>query len=526
MQALRRRLPIAFLAVALAGCGAAPTQEQVEQDVDQAVQRQVPAAPAEWGAAAEADTVQAGWIESFNDPALTALVIEAQSNNRDLATAAANVDRAWALARQAGAALSPDVSLTAAGARTGGADGSRPSTTNLSLGAQVSWEADVWGRLRSGQRGAVASAQAAEADFRSAQQSLAAATAKAYFSAIEANVQTGIARETVEILEETKRIVDVKHANGLVSAQDVSLARSDLATARERLTTVEGSYRDALRALEALMGRYPGAELEVRESLPEVPPPPPAGLPSELLERRPDIVAEKSSVQRHQRIADIVRIYGCVLRVCDRVFERPVGYDKPPPTVNSCRCLIIRAAFIDIATLAAVLTDCRLVEKPIVGNIDRTGLVVVKTDHDLRRVAVGIELVDGDYPNTRRQQHCRRDRQGDPACSGERAAGMVIAQEVLTFGADHHLPHESTRSPLLGQTRQELPGGSEFVQFERQFGVGCDGLLNGGLLLVGHFTVNVGRQQLSYVVSVFTHNRPTGLSTCPLTSLWLYAGGF
>lgn len=296
MQALRLRLPIAFFAVALAGCGAAPTQEQVEQDVDQAVQRQVPAAPAEWGAAAEADTVQAGWIESFNDPALTALVIEAQTNNRDLAAAAANVDRAWALARQAGTALAPDVSLTGAGARTGSADSSRPTTTSLSLGAQVSWEADVWGRLRSGQRGAIASAQAAEADFRSAQQSLAAATAKAYFSAIEANIQAGIARETVQILEETQRIVNVKHENGMASAQDVSLARSDLATARERLTAVEGSHRDAVRALEALLGRYPGADLEVRESLPDVPSPPPAGLPSELLERRPDIAAAERRV--------------------------------------------------------------------------------------------------------------------------------------------------------------------------------------------------------------------------------------
>jgi NodT family efflux transporter outer membrane factor (OMF) lipoprotein len=296
MQTPRPTLSVAVLAIVFAGCATAPSQEQVEQDVERATQSQAPAAPANWGTAAESGTVQAGWIESFNDTMLEALVIEAQSNNRDLATAAANVDRAWALARQAGAALSPDVSLTAAGARTGGADGSRPSTTNLSLGAQVSWEADVWGRLRSGQRGAVASAQAAEADFRSAQQSLAAATAKAYFSAIEANIQAGIARETVEILEEMRRIVNVKHENGMASAQDVALARSDLASARERLTTVEGSYRDAVRALEALLGRYPGADLEVRESLPEVPPSAPAGLPSELLERRPDIVAAERRV--------------------------------------------------------------------------------------------------------------------------------------------------------------------------------------------------------------------------------------
>ena len=82
----------------------------------------------------------------------------------------------------------------------------------------------------------------------------------------------------------------------MASAQDVSLARSDLASARERLTTVEGSYRDAVRALEALLGRYPGADLEIRESLPAVPPPAPAGLPSELLERRPDIVAAERRV--------------------------------------------------------------------------------------------------------------------------------------------------------------------------------------------------------------------------------------
>ena len=96
---------------------------------------------------------------------------------------------------------------------------------------------------------------------------------------------------TVAILEETQRIVGVKYENGDVSGQDVAIARSDLATAREQLTALEGSYRDAVRALEALLGRYPGAELEVRKTLPQAPPPPPAGLPSELLERRPDLVA-------------------------------------------------------------------------------------------------------------------------------------------------------------------------------------------------------------------------------------------
>lgn len=73
-------------------------------------------------------------------------------------------------------------------------------------------------------------------------------------------------------------------------------ARSDLASARERLTALDGSQRDAVRSLEALLGRYPGADLEVHDLRPAVPPHPPAGLPSELLERRPDIVAAERRV--------------------------------------------------------------------------------------------------------------------------------------------------------------------------------------------------------------------------------------
>lgn len=296
MWMLRVGLPMLALGALLTACGAAPSREEVEADVDRAVESEAPVAPVRWGATKEAGAVQVGWIDSFNDSALTKLIVEAQANNRDLVAAATSVDRAWALARQAGAVLSPDISLAATGGRSGSSDSSSPTTAKLSLGLQVSWEADLWGRLRAGQRGAVASAQAVEADYRFAQYSLAAATAKAYFTSIEAKFQADIARETVEILEETQRIVNVKHDNGMASAQDVSLTRSDLASARERLTTVDGSYRDALRALEVLLGRYPSAELDVRDSLPAVPPPPPAGIPSELLERRPDIVAAERRV--------------------------------------------------------------------------------------------------------------------------------------------------------------------------------------------------------------------------------------
>ena len=174
----RTPLSVALLAGALVGCGVTPSEDEVEQQAGEAVRQQTPVTPAAWVAAAESGDVQAGWVSTFEDSALTALVVEAQANNRELAAAAANVDRAWALARQSSAALVPDVSVSGGGARRGTADSTLPTATSLNLGAQVSWEADVWGRLRSGQRAAVAGAQSAEADYRAAQESLAAGNDK------------------------------------------------------------------------------------------------------------------------------------------------------------------------------------------------------------------------------------------------------------------------------------------------------------------------------------------------------------
>lgn len=290
------RLLSIVLTVSLLTACAQPTREEIEADVGTAVEAETPAVPESFSTPASAADVQVGWIESFNDPALVKLVKEAQANNKNLRAAAADIERARALARQAGAALAPEVNLTAGAARSGSPGDATRTTSDLSVGVEVSWELDVWGRLAAGARAALASVQAVEADYRYAQHSLAAATARAYFTAIEANLQIENERETVGVLQETLRIVNVRFEHGIGSPQDVALARSDLATARERLTTAEGSYRDALRALEILLGRYPSAELAVRKSLPNTPPPPPAGVPSEVLERRPDIVAAERRV--------------------------------------------------------------------------------------------------------------------------------------------------------------------------------------------------------------------------------------
>ena len=102
--------------------------------------------------------------------------------------------------------------------------------------------------------------------------------------------------KNMTLLEEILKIAKVKHKNGLVTLQDVALIRSDLAAARENSIKIEGSQRDALRALEVLIGRYPNAELDLPKILPKLPPAPSAGIPSEILERRPDIIAAERNV--------------------------------------------------------------------------------------------------------------------------------------------------------------------------------------------------------------------------------------
>ena len=279
-------------ALMLTACASITSREEAGA----AARASLPDAPDAWASIQQSvGDVEVGWIESFNDPVLVALVDEAQANNKNLQIAAANVDRSRALARQAGAALKPNVGLNL-GASEGGALDPGGSNTQLNAGLQLNWELDVWGRIRSGQQSAAAGAEAAAADYQFSQYSLAAGVARAYFIAVEAGLQEGVARRTVEALEETARIVNVQYENGLASSQDLALTNSDLATAQDRLTATSGAKRDAIRALEVLLGRYPGADLELRDGLPAAPAAPPAGVPSDILERRPDLISAERNV--------------------------------------------------------------------------------------------------------------------------------------------------------------------------------------------------------------------------------------
>lgn len=290
-----RSILLACVVMALTGCGSTVVQDG--EAIDAKLANSTAFTPQGWASTVDDTQLQRAqqvdWLESFQDELLTDLVKQAIANNRDLMAAAANVERANALAVQAGAQLKPQANLGLGSSRSG-SDSSTVSSQSLSL--QLNWEVDLWGRISAGQQTAIASADAAAADYKYAQHSLAAATSKAYFVAIEAGQQAVILKEVLASLEETSRIVNVQHENGITSAQDVALTKSDLASTREQLIALEASQREALRALEVLLGRYPKGDISVESTLPLVPPMPPLGVPSEILERRPDLIASERLV--------------------------------------------------------------------------------------------------------------------------------------------------------------------------------------------------------------------------------------
>lgn len=287
-------------AVILSGCETlsdlrpvASTQSDIKFDLDAQIQH----IPNSWQAAqASIGEVQIGWIDELRDPVLSGLVQEAIENNRDLIAAAANVERAYALARQAGVPLKPAVAASSGGNRNMFVSGVSPDTSAINWGVSASWEPDIWGRLKATEKTAYASAQAAEADYIYAQHSIAAAVAQSYFAAIEAKLQIDVSRKSLATLSETDRIVDVQYAEGLAMAQDAALSESDLSARRADIAVAEGGYRQALRILELLLGRYPSAELDVASGLPDVPSLPPANTPTSLIERRPDIRSDALDV--------------------------------------------------------------------------------------------------------------------------------------------------------------------------------------------------------------------------------------
>jgi NodT family efflux transporter outer membrane factor (OMF) lipoprotein len=276
-------------AVAVAGCALKdpPASEDLRRD---ALPHTV--VPGAWKGGGAPAPVADRWLASFDDPVLSALVAEALAYNPDLKVAATRVAQAAGYVKVAGASLYPAAGLAAHGGGKAGADGGGLDGVWLS----ASLELDVWGRVRYGRAAALAQSDAARADYAYARQSLAALVAKSWFVAIEARLQLAIAQGVLGSSQELARVAQERFRVGSGNEQAVMEARASIGANRDTLRQLELARDQAMRALELLLGRYPSAEIAVAERLAPAPPPVPVGLPSQLLERRPDVIAAERRV--------------------------------------------------------------------------------------------------------------------------------------------------------------------------------------------------------------------------------------
>jgi NodT family efflux transporter outer membrane factor (OMF) lipoprotein len=274
----------------LCACAVQPPPKPADMQVEALPGVQVPARWTADGAGPEA--VAGRWLATFADPRLDALVAEAIAHNPDLKVAEAQVKVAAEYAQLADSTLWPQVNLLARGGGQMGGD----SSGLQGVGLFADWELDLWGRVRSASAASKAGYESAVADAEYARQSIAALVAKSYFLATESNLQLQLAGEMVKASQDLVSLVERRQQVGKGDGYDAALARANTETFRDAEERLKLAREQALRGLEALLGRYPAAEVAAATELAKVAGPVPAGLPSELLERRPDVVAAERRV--------------------------------------------------------------------------------------------------------------------------------------------------------------------------------------------------------------------------------------
>ena len=298
------RLLVSSLSVIVYSCVGEAPESSISEVLD--------GAPENWSATKQAHAgVDHNWVARFGDSKLNSLVKEALNQNQDIRISAERVYRAAEAARVADARSKPQLSLNANGSRqetifVGFPFGGSFLSNSLGVDLTVDWEPDIWGRARARKSAAIADWQAGGADYRAARASLAGQICKAWFALAEANEQVSLAKEALSIRKKTESAVRERFESSLSaeggSASQLRIAQTDVATSQAELSRSQGELESARRQLELLAGRYPAGKISGRTRLPRIPARPPSGLPSELLLRRPDILAAErrysSSVKR------------------------------------------------------------------------------------------------------------------------------------------------------------------------------------------------------------------------------------
>lgn len=259
----------------------------------------------------ETATLRKDWWNEFNDAELSSLIERALGANFDLQVAAARVNRSEALAGVAASRRLPTIGASA-GSTFGAARtdrGGQVSTESYDVGAGVAWELDIWGKLRKGQSAAEADLQATGADWRTAYLSLSAEVASQYFRLRQLDEALGLYDRYIAGSERILSIYEIRASENMVSADVALRQRAEVSRLRREQQDLQRERKTVENALAALLG-LPAGELSITPAplsgirAPEVP----AGLPSSLLERRPDILAAEYRVLAAYELAGQARL--------------------------------------------------------------------------------------------------------------------------------------------------------------------------------------------------------------------------
>ena len=295
------RMLVVVAIAALAGCSLAPPYERPSAPAP-ASYKESPTAQATWFPAAPADELDRGpWWNLFGDSVLSGLVGQVEVSNQNVAAAVAQYAEAQALVGEARAALFPTLSLNASATRAGGGSGGRTSQArasgnsfDLNLGA--SWEPDVWGRLRDAVTSAQANAQASAATLAGAKLSAQAAVATNYFALREADNEIMLLTAAVDAYARSLKITQNQYNVGIAQRTDVLQAQTQLETTQANLVSTVGQRARLEHAIAILVGKAPGdftiAPAPWNMTIPAIP----LTVPSDLLQRRPDIAAAERAV--------------------------------------------------------------------------------------------------------------------------------------------------------------------------------------------------------------------------------------
>lgn len=298
MQSLRN---MGFVLTALlGGCSLAPPLQAPQLDTPAQFKEITPAERGQWKTAQPAEAQPRGeWWRAFQDPALNDLESEAMATNQNLKVAAARVTQARALVGVARADRIPQINAGF------GATRDKPSAVSLGLPQgqdvaptttwrgllTVSYEVDLFGRIADRVSAARSDFEATQATFYSVQLALQADVAQTYLALRETDEELALLRDTVRLRGDSVRLLQRRFDVGEISELDLARARTELATTRSDASALERQRAQLEHALAVLLGKAPAALSLTTSPLPNEMPAIPAGLPSSLLERRPDIAA-------------------------------------------------------------------------------------------------------------------------------------------------------------------------------------------------------------------------------------------